>query len=458
MQQQYFLGADVSKGYSDFVILDRQKQPVVENFQLDDTIVGHSFLYNRLHDFFKQHPDTEISAAVESTGGYENNWYNALCKFQSSLNIKTARLNPEGVHCISRASLKRVITDKVSAQSIAEYLITHPEKVIYQYQDYWASLRKQWSFVKMLTKQSSQLLNQLESLIYNANPDILKYCQEGVPNWVLNLLKQYPTATKLAKGNIKSIARIPYVSSSRATELKAKATTSVASATDAVTEQLISATVSQILHLKKTIKSQTKIMAEECNLPEVALLTTFKGIGNYSAIGLMLEIQAVERFPTVKKLASFFGIHPVYKNSGDGFGSVRMSKKGRTEPRAILYMVAMSAITSNPLIQNLYKKHVEKGMNRMAAIGLCMHKILRIIYGMLKNNTAFNPEIDKKNQEMASEKPQKIRKDKSRRHQEFDTNAPISRRQKKKREEQKQSQNAVSAEYGICASAPKPSS
>ena len=77
---------------------------------------------------------------------------------------------------------------------------------------------------------------------------------------------------------------------------------------------------------------------------------------------------------------------------------------------------------------------------------------------MLKNNTAFNPEIDKKNQEMASEKPQKIRKDKSRRHQEFDTNAPISRRQKKKREEQKQSQNAVSVEYGICASVPEPSS
>ena len=163
--QQYYLGGDVSKGYSDFVIIDSKKQRVVENFQLDDTIIGHSNLYDRLLKFFCEHPNTELCAAVESTGGYENNWYNTLHKFQSSLNIKAARLNPAGVCKNNGASLKRVITDKISAQGVAEYLISHPEKVMYQQQDYWASLRKQWSFVKMLTKQSTQLLNQLESLL-----------------------------------------------------------------------------------------------------------------------------------------------------------------------------------------------------------------------------------------------------------------------------------------------------
>jgi hypothetical protein len=38
-------------------------------------------------------------------------------------------------------------------------------------------------------------------------------------------------------------------------------------------------------------------------------------------------------------------------------------------------------------------------MEKMAAIGLCMHKTLRIIYGMLKHNMAFDPEIDRKNRE-----------------------------------------------------------
>jgi transposase len=456
MHQQYYMGSDISKGYADFVILDSKKRTVEENFQLDDTHLGHNQLYERLVAFFKKHPEAKLHAAVESTGGYENNWHSTLFKFQGSLNIETARLNPEGVSHNSKADLKRVITDKVSAQSIAEYLVAHPDKVIYQQQDYWGSLRKQWSFVKMLTKQSTQLLNQLESLVYSANPELLKYCQEETPAWVLKLLKQYPTAAKLAKARSLSISRIPYISMKRAKELITTAKTSVASAADSITEQLIRATVSQILQLKRTIKVQTKIMAKECAIPEIELLKTFTGIGDYSAIGLMLEIQTVERFSTAKKLSSFFGIHPVFKTSGDGAGGFRMSKKGRKEPRVIIFMVALSAINSNPLIRDIYQDHVAKGMKKMVAIGLCMHKILRIIYGMLKNNTPFNPAIDLKNRERFNAKSPQEKKDKKRRFQEFDKDAPISRRQKKKREEQRLSQNANDGiEYGICAPTPQ---
>ena len=83
--QNYYLGIDVSKGYADFVILDAQKQPVEENFQLDDTFEGHALLYEKLSQFFKDHPQSIIYAAVESTGGYANNWFNSLRKFQSTL-------------------------------------------------------------------------------------------------------------------------------------------------------------------------------------------------------------------------------------------------------------------------------------------------------------------------------------------------------------------------------------
>jgi len=38
-------------------------------------------------------------------------------------------------------------------------------------------------------------------------------------------------------------------------------------------------------------------MSEDCNLPEVKLRESFTGIGTYSAVGLFLEIGAVERFP-----------------------------------------------------------------------------------------------------------------------------------------------------------------
>ena len=195
-------------------------------------------------------------------------------------------------------------------------------------------------------------------------------------------------------------------------------------------------------------------MAKECSLPGVDLLKTFVGISDFSAIGLMLEIQTEERFSSVKKLASFFGLHPVFKISGDGSSGFHMSKKGRKEPRHILFMVALSAIQSNPLIHDIYLEHVQKGMNKMAAIGACMHKILRIIYGMLKHNRAFDPEIDRQNREKTSRKEKLAFKDKNRRYQNFDPKAPISRRQKIKRKEQEQSHSDNNTKIGIVAPVP----
>jgi len=442
--EQFYLGADVSKGYSDFILVDQHKQPVEENFQLDDTAAGHVQLYDQLTNFFAEHPDAEILAAVESTGGYENNWYNALLKFQGSLNIKTARLNPEGVYCNSKADLKRTITDKVSARSIAEYQIAHPEKIVYQQEDYWAPLRKQWSFVTLLTKQKTQLLNQLEILLYTANPEVLQYSQDGTPQWVLKLLKQYPTADNLSRARISTVARIPFITRDRAQKLIAEAKKSVASAQDNFTGQLVISTIEHILQLEKSIKTQVKILADNCSIPEIEILKTYPGIGDYSAIGLMLELQTVDRFPNVKKLSSFFGIHPVFKASGDGSTVACMSKKGRKEPRKILFMVVMSAINCNPLIRDLYQKQVANGKEKMAAIGICMHKTLRILYGMLKNNTAFDLDIDKANQSRSRKKTASAPKDKNRRYQEFDSNAPVSRRQKIKRKKQKMSHSATS--------------
>ena len=453
--QSFYLGSDVSKGYADFVILDSRKQQVMKNFQLDDTFEGQSHLYGILSQFLAAHSGAVLFAAVESTGGYENNWYNTLVKFQSTLNIQTARLNPLGVMYNSKADLKRNNTDKISAQSISEYLITHPEKVTYQQEDQMASLRKQWGFIRILTKQSTQLLNQLESLLYTANTELLAYCKDGTPDWVLKVLLKYPTAARLARTRVPALARIPYVTSERAQELIISAKRSVSSASDRITEKLVAATARQILNLKKIIDEQAELMNKECSIPEVDILKTFTGISDSSAIGLILEIQAIERFKTVKRLASFFGIHPVYKISGDSSGGFRMSKKGRKEPRKILFMVALTAIRSNPLIRNIYLERTEKGMEKMATIGLCMHKILRIIYGMLKHGKPFEPQIDLNNRQRSFKKKPAGQRDESRRFQDYDSSAPISRRQNNKRLERKPSNNVNDTKFGIDTPVPE---
>ena len=196
-------------------------------------------------------------------------------------------------------------------------------------------------------------------------------------------------------------------------------------------------------------------MANECTMPEIELLKTFDSISDSSAIGLIIEIQTIKRFSSVKKLASFFGLHPVYKISGDGVGGIKMSKQGRKEPRQILYMVTLSAIQRNPLIKEIYEKHQRLGKHNMSAIGICMHKILRIIYGMLKNNKPFNPQIDRANRRRnAQQKKNTPVKNTKRRFQDYDAKAPITRRQQKQRLERERSHSVINTKCGITAPVP----
>jgi transposase len=451
----FYMGIDVSKGYADFMIINAQKKPVIQSFQLDDTFEGHQTLYNIVGRFLAKHPNSMLFAGMESTGGYENNWYNSLVAFQSSLNIQTSRLNPLGVKRNSQADLKKNTTDKISAQNIAEYLVAHPEKVAYQQQDQLAGLRKQWGFIQMLTKQRTQFLNQFKGLLYTSNPELLGYCQSETPAWVLKLAIKYPSAARLKRANVKSVAKIPFVSKEKAQQLATDAKRSVASATDTETEQLIIATARQIIHLNQTIDTQSQRMINTCKLPEVELLKTFDGISDKSAIGLIIEIQTVKRFATAKKLASFFGAHPVYKISGDGVGGIKMSKQGRKQPRHILYMITLAAIKCNPLIKQIYEKHQRNGKHNMAAMGICMHKILRIIYGMLKHNKPFDPRIDIANRQLGAQAKETVpKKNASRRFQEYDTKAPVSRRQKKKRLERGRSHSVPDTKSGITAPVP----
>ena len=440
----YYLGCDVSKGYADFIILDSTKKIIEPVFQLDDTFEGHNQFYRFLQDFFKQYSGSTLFSAVESTGGLENNWLALFKRLAGIMNIKSSRINPAGPNALHKASLERNSNDAISAKFIAEYLIIYPEKVNYAADDPYISLRKQWNLIEMYKKQKTQLLNQLNILLYTSMPFLMKYTRDGIPNWILLLLKTYPSSSKLARAKETTLAKIPYISHKRACTIITDAKQSIGSVDDETTSFIIKSAVEQILHLKNKIEQHKQYMINRCDLPEVKLLRSFIGIGVYSAIGLVLNIVSIDRFPSAKHLASYFGVHPVYKISGDGKGAFRMSKKGRSAPRQILYMVARSSIVYNPLIKEVYISHLKKGNAKSSALGVCMHKILRIVFGILKHQQEFDPEIDRQNRNKTRITKNNHRKSVlKRRYQEDANDAPVSRRQSIKRRKRKQSQNLL---------------
>ena len=90
----------------------------------------------------------------------------------------------------------------------------------------------------------------------------------------------------------------------------------------------------------------------------------------------------------------------------------------------------------------------------MSAMGVCMHKTLRIVYGMLKHGKAFDPQIDMANRQRTGKPSEQVIKDESRRYQNYDSKAPISRRQKKKRLEREKSHSERITKRGIITPVP----
>lgn len=416
MNKQAYLSGDVSKGYCDFLLLDTDKHPLEEPFVLDDTKTGRKQLKQLIHHWFDQGIQV-LYCGLESTGGYENNWYRLLCQLASCLNVKVARLNPKAVKACRDASLVRTNTDAISAYGIASYMIGWPEKIRYRPHSFestvdWQSIRGQVRFTAMLTKQQTQLKNQLEKLLYSHLSELMVYCRHGVPGWLLRLLAGYPGRRALLEAGYKKLSGEKGVSEAKAKSLLGKLDGDQLD-TPAPARHTMAGTARQITHLQMQVKSEKDYLADQLrDHPDVKLLTTIKGVGEASAVQLVAEIEDISRFRSIKGLCCYFGVHPTWKQSGDDTWKKGMSKQGRPAVRGTLYMCGLSMIRCNEHIRRLYHRFRENAMNHYQAMGVIMHKLLRIIGGMLKSRIPYDPEIDRANQRR-TESHQKAQKDAS---------------------------------------------
>jgi hypothetical protein len=295
----------------------------------------------------------------------------------------------------------------------------------------------------MLKKQYNQLSNQLEKHLYEHFTPLMCYCRHGQPVWLLRLLEKYPSVALIRKAGVSKVSKIKGISSDKATSILRKLAPVKESSTHI--SSIIKSTVGHLLHLLESIAAQKiDLYSRFKNTPEAILLTSITGVGEQSAVEIMVEIEDINRFESAKKLGAYFGTHPMYKKSGDGTWGNHMSKKGRSEIRAVLYMCCMTAIRYDEMFKAVYSRARSNGKNHYSAMGVVMNKMLRIIYGVLKNRTKYDRETDYKNQQQAKDKQAAIEKEAKELKQEKQTKlerfndadnktTPVSKRHAKKK-------------------------
>jgi len=125
---------------------------------------------------------------------------------------------------------------------------------------------------------------------------------------------------------------------------------------------------------------------------DAKLITSIPGVGNTTAAKVMAYLGDVRRFRNAKALAAFIGVTPRLKLSGSSVrGRSMISRSGHAAIRHSLYMPALVALKHNPIIKTFGARLKATGLAPKAVVAASMHKLVHLIYGILKSGTPFNP-------------------------------------------------------------------
>lgn len=119
-----------------------------------------------------------------------------------------------------------------------------------------------------------------------------------------------------------------------------------------------------------------------------ALMQSVKGVGRITVSTLSADLPELGQL-SKKRIAALVGVAPFNNDSGRWRGKRRI-KGGRASVRQVLYMAAVAAARSNPVIRTFYQSLLERGKEKKVALVACMHKLLTILNAMVRDHQVWH--------------------------------------------------------------------
>lgn len=122
------------------------------------------------------------------------------------------------------------------------------------------------------------------------------------------------------------------------------------------------------------------------------LLQSIPGLGERTIPQLLAYIGDPQRFKNVKALVAYASLSPVIRQSGSSLDKRRGTHpQGHHQLKRALYFPAMVAGKYNPIVSAFWQRLKAQNKPGMVIVVACMHKLLAIVYGVLKSRTPFDP-------------------------------------------------------------------
>ena len=399
-------GIDVSSRKSNVCIMVNGQK--VNDYAISNDMVG----FNQLLDDLKQVTNPQI--IFEATGVYSR-------RLQAFLNMHELRyvmMNPLEAKRKTKDDLHQNKTDKLDAMYLAKLQSEHPQRLAYvqseEYQELMANNR--------IYEQASHDLitnkNRLHKAIQLTFPEIehLMANPRGKNYWSIVLRFPHPDIVLGTKEAdiIDFLKSLSGIGEKRANDLAqrlirlAKLTCPAVKKNSAHIRGLKMA-INNILSAEEECQTALQEMAKLVPKRDLEILKSIPGIAENTALRIISELGDIRRFKKPNQLNAFVGVDPQVYESGNLAAHLSISKRGTAIGRKVLYL-AINQIQSakkagNPChIADYYEKRKrssETASHKKAAIA-SIHKLLRTIFALIKNDQLYNYDVAKHNQRLLS--------------------------------------------------------
>jgi transposase len=154
-------------------------------------------------------------------------------------------------------------------------------------------------------------------------------------------------------------------------------------------QPLLMALRTQIKQIEREIREHLR--AHPALAEAVRHMMSLKGIGLLTAAIVLAELPPITAQTDPRSICAWAGLTPRRWQSGQIELPARLSRKGNEHLRLALYMPALVAKRYNPLLKAFAARLAAKGKRTPAILGAVAHKMLRILVGLLRTNTDFDP-------------------------------------------------------------------
>jgi transposase len=166
------------------------------------------------------------------------------------------------------------------------------------------------------------------------------------------------------------------------------------------------AVMKQLKKLLTTIENQLKendqnihdhLYSDQEVGQKVDNIIAIKGVGYLTVATILAETNALTLFTSAAQLVSYSGYDVVENQSGGHTGKTKISKKGNSHIRRVLFMPAFNVVRyEGGLFEALFKRIFARNHKKMKAYVAVQRKLLVMIYTLWKKNEAFNRTINNK--------------------------------------------------------------